>query len=54
MVSSLLTSCAPARLPHRTGLAIREYWGIDDNTIVFVADPSFGDILNFNVGWVTA
>jgi hypothetical protein len=21
-----------------------------DDTIVFVADPSFGDILNFNVG----
>lgn len=23
---------------------------VDDNTIVFVADPGFGDILNFNVG----
>jgi hypothetical protein len=32
------------------GLAIREYWGVDDSTIVFVADPTFGDILNFNVG----
>ncbi len=34
----------------RLGLAIREYWGVDDNTVVFVADPTFGDILNFNVG----
>ena len=23
---------------------------MDDNSVVFVADPSFGDILNFNVG----
>jgi hypothetical protein len=33
-----------------TGLAIKEYWGVDDNSVVFVADPTFGDILNFNVG----
>jgi hypothetical protein len=33
-----------------TGLAIREFWGVDDTSIVFVADPTFGDILNFNVG----
>lgn len=34
------------------GLAIRDYWGVDDSTIVFVADPSFGSILNFNCGQV--
>lgn len=32
------------------GKAIAEYWGVGDDTVVFVADPSFGDILNFNVG----
>eukprot|EP00882_Tetradesmus_deserticola_P022539 GHRQ01024456.1.p1 GENE.GHRQ01024456.1~~GHRQ01024456.1.p1 ORF type:complete len:199 (-),score=26.75 GHRQ01024456.1:397-993(-) len=32
------------------GLAIRDFWGVDDTSIVFVADPTFGDILNFNVG----
>ena len=35
-----------------TGKAIADYWGVGDDTIVFVADPSFGDILNFNVGSV--
>jgi hypothetical protein len=32
------------------GLAIRDYWGVDDSFVVLVADPNFGDILNFNVG----
>ena len=44
--------------PHRcrsthvlaAGKAIGRYWKVDENTIIFVADPTFGDILNFNVG----
>lgn len=36
--------------PETPGLAIREFWGVDDDTVVLVADPTFGGILNFNVG----
>ena len=32
------------------GSAIKEFWGVDADTVVFVADPGLGNILNFNVG----
>ena len=34
----------------RAGLAIKDFWGVDADTVVFVADPNTGNILNFNVG----
>lgn len=36
--------------PITPGVAVREFWHVDDKTIIFVADPSLGNILNFNVG----
>lgn len=36
--------------PETPGLAVRDYWKVDDRSVVFVADPTFKNILNFNVG----
>lgn len=32
------------------GLALKEYWGLDDHSVLLVADPRGGNLLNFNVG----
>lgn len=34
--------------PNTPGLAVRDYWGVDADTAVFVADPGTGNILNFS------
>ena len=36
--------------PETPGLAIKEFWKVDSNTVVLVADPNTGNITNFNVG----
>ena len=36
--------------PQTPGLAVKEYWNVDDDTVVFIADPGLGNILNFSVG----
>ncbi len=41
----LVSACAPG-----AGLAIKDFWKVDADTVVFVADPSLGNILNFNIG----
>jgi energy-converting hydrogenase Eha subunit A len=32
------------------GLSIREFWGLNEKSVLLVADPRGGNILNFNVG----
>ncbi len=32
------------------GLAIREFWDLDERSLVLIADPRGGNLLNFNVG----
>ncbi|MEX0269111.1 TPM domain-containing protein [Leptolyngbyaceae cyanobacterium UHCC 1019] len=32
------------------GTAVKDYWGLDDHSVLLVADPRGGNILNFSVG----
>ena len=32
------------------GLAVKDFWGLNDKSILLVADPRGGNLLNFNVG----
>ncbi len=32
------------------GLAVKEFWNLDDRSLLLVADPRGGNLLNFNVG----
>ncbi|XP_072988897.1 thylakoid lumenal 15.0 kDa protein 2, chloroplastic [Typha latifolia] len=36
--------------PLTPGLAVKDFWQVDDRTIIFVADPTFGNVIHFNVG----
>ena len=32
------------------GIAIKDYWDLDETSLLIVADPRGGNLLNFNVG----
>lgn len=32
------------------GLAVKDYWGLDNHSVLLVADPRGGNLLNFSVG----
>ncbi len=32
------------------GIAIKDYWNLDDTSLLIIADPRGGNLLNFNVG----
>jgi hypothetical protein len=32
------------------GTAVKDYWGLDDHSVLLVADPRGGNLLNFSVG----
>ena len=32
------------------GLAVKKYWGLDERSLLLIADPRGGNLLNFNVG----
>lgn len=36
--------------PNTPGLAVRDYWAVDDDTVVYVSDSGLGNAVNVNVG----